>query len=175
VLPRRHPHRNWLGGPIQIKSADKLIKTIPATSTFNDTYTFTGFNPKALNPCASDLSATQHNTTRTIGLGSDPGERVPFADGITLADGTTPAAGDVLCQGWNLGVHHTGHWSLVTDVTGGGGGARANPTAHLLRGQAIGARSFGSRSLSPRLPSVPWRQDGTSVPTRGLQNRELPL
>jgi hypothetical protein len=115
-------HWNRLGGPIQIKSADKGIKTLPATETFNDTYAFTGFGPKAPNPCASDLTATQDNTTRTIGLGSDPGEKVLFADGITLADGTTPAAGDVLCQGWNLGVHHTGYWSLVTDVTGVTGG-----------------------------------------------------
>jgi hypothetical protein len=174
VLPRRHPHWNRLGA-IQIKSADRVITTIPATNTFNDTYTFTGCNPKAPNPCASDLSATQDNTPRTIGLGSDPGERVLFADGITLADGTTPAAGDVLCQGWNLGVHHTGHWSLVTDVTGGGGGARANPTAHLLRGQAIGpsallrieiataatsVRAVAPRPTEPRVASI---EPGASV------------
>jgi hypothetical protein len=81
---------NPLGGPIQIRNADKLTKTIPATDAFNDTFTFTGFNPKAPNSCASGLTATQDNTTRTIGLGSDPGEKVLFADGTTLADGTTP-------------------------------------------------------------------------------------
>lgn len=39
-----------------------VMKTIPAIEASNDTYTFPGFDPKASNPCASRLTATQDKT-----------------------------------------------------------------------------------------------------------------
>ena len=161
---------NPQGGPIVISSAGKSVGTLPAAASFTGTYTFPGFDRKAADPCSTDLTAQQDDVTRPITLGSDQGDKILFAENITLADGTTPAAGDVLCQGWNLGATRTGKWTLVTQsITGRIGSATPgsfvdqqsvdsapNATVVPIGGSSLPAGDF----LVSAPPGLPWVQQG---------------